>query len=433
MNKNFVLDTNVLLHDAGSLFAFGDNTVCIPIYVIEEIDSFKRDMTERGRAAREVVRQLDRLRQGGKLTAGVPLETGGSVRVVFARDGQMPGRSIAKTVDDRILDAALTLRGEEKDSKTVLITKDINLRIRADALGLAAEDYDREGIDVTEIYAGWREAEVSDEAMAGFFSDGEVALEDLELSANEYVSMTCPGGGDPALGRYSKTSGRVGPLAKKRRVSGIRARNREQQFAFDLLLDDEVQLVTLLGKAGTGKTLLALAAGLYKVGERGGYQKLLVSRPVIPMGRDIGFLPGDIEAKMDPWMKPVHDNLEYLMNLSPGGMDDRRPDDFTLDGMVVVEPLTFLRGRSIPNQFIIIDEAQNLTPHEVKTIITRAGDGTKIVMTGDPDQIDNPYLDAVNNGLTFLIQNFRDQPIAGTITLAKGERSPLAELASNIL
>jgi len=451
MVKNFVLDTNVLLHDANALFQFADNTVCVPIYVIEEIDNFKRDLSELGRNAREVVRLLDQLRHQGDLREGVPLgdDRRGSLKVIFAENptangsgnGKAKGKAggDGKAMDNRILQAALELNERDKEHPCVFITKDINLRIRADARGLEAQDYDKERIDITEVYAGFREVEVQEAVLAAFYEQHSVVLEGVDLQPNEYVTLVAPGGGKPSYGRFDGLKGRVVPVqdTMRRRVTGIRARNAEQMFALDLLLDDDVKLVTLIGKAGTGKTLLALAAGLAKVNEEGGYSKMLVSRPVIPLGRDIGYLPGDIQEKMDPWMKPVYDNLEFLLSLhtyaSEGARKAGGHEGLPLDGIVEVEPLTYLRGRSIPNQYIIIDEAQNLTPHEVKTIITRAGDGTKIVLTGDPYQIDNPYLDSVNNGLTTVAQKFKGQTIAGTVTLRRGERSPLAEVASNLL
>ena len=442
MVKNFVLDTNVLLHDAHAIFGFADNTICLPIYVIEEIDNFKRDLTELGRNAREVARKLDELRRSGNLRDGVALEGGGHLRVIFAEhaatNGNGKGKAPdSKTMDNKILQSALELMEHEPETPCVLITKDINLRIRADARGLPAEDYDREQIDVSEVYSGYRQVEVQDDVLASFFEAHEVVLEGVELFANEYVILSTPSGGQPAYGRFDAAKGKVVPVldSRRKRVFGIRAKNPEQMFALDALMNDDIKLVTLVGKAGTGKTLLALAAGLAKVNDDGVYTKLLVSRPVIPLGRDIGFLPGDIEEKMQPWMKPVYDNLEFLLSLNPYAGDGKKggQDELPMDGVVEVEPLTYLRGRSIPNQYIVIDESQNLTPHEVKTIITRAGEGTKIVLTGDPYQIDNPYLDSVNNGLTTLVQKFRGQPISGTVTLMTGERSPLAEVASNLL
>jgi PhoH-like ATPase len=238
------------------------------------------------------------------------------------------------------------------------------------------------------------------------------------------------------MARYNAIKGKVVPLLRpqKEGVWGVRPRNREQSYTLDLLLNDEVKLVTVVGKAGTGKTLLAIAAGLHKITEEGLYQKLLVSRPVFPLGRDIGYLPGDVEQKLNPWMQPIYDNVEFLMNLSRADKKAGRGYHELIDlGILEIEPLTYIRGRSIPNQFIIVDEAQNLTPHEVKTIVSRVGEGTKIVLTGDPFQIDNPYVDSTNNGLVHVVNRFRQEKLAGHITLTKGERSALAELAANLL
>ena len=442
MKKNFVLDTNVLLHDPRSIFGFGDNDVVIPIYVIEEIDNFKRDLSSLGRNARQVSRQLDEFRAQGKLREGVSMgPERGSIRVLMAERKLSPNHAAeGHTVDDKILAVALDLLEREKATPTVFVTKDTNLRIRADALGLHAVDYDVEGLsDLDELWRGIHEVDVDAEAVNEFYASGALA---------------CPAGAEPpppnafvvlrdrtnpqhsAVGKYSAARQAFVQLIKtpKEGVWGIRPRNKEQSFALDLLLNDEVRLVTIVGKAGTGKTLLAIAAGLQKTMEDVVYQKLLVSRPIFPLGRDIGYLPGSVEEKLNPWMQPIFDNVEYLMNLSRSEKKAGRGYHELLDlGILEIEPLTYIRGRSIPNQFIIVDEAQNLTPHEVKTIITRVGDGTKIVLTGDPYQIDNPYVDQTNNGLIHVVNRFRSERLAGHITMSKGERSPLAELAANLL
>jgi PhoH-like ATPase len=280
------------------------------------------------------------------------------------------------------------------------------------------------------------EREVKGADVDTFYSQGALALPDVEVAANQYVLLR--DGDSPshtALGRYDANQGKLVPLRKMRDgVWGIRPRNKEQHCALDLLLADDVKLVTLVGKAGTGKTLLAIAAGMQRVVEERTYSRLLVSRPIFPLGRDVGYLPGDLEQKLNPWMQPIYDNVEFLMGLSKQDQKNGRSYRELIDmGFIEIEPLTYIRGRSIPNQFIIVDEAQNLTPHEVKTIITRVGESTKIVLTGDPYQIDNPYVDATSNGLTSIVQKFKGQAIAGHVTLSKGERSPLAELASNVL
>jgi PhoH-like ATPase len=454
MQKNFVLDTNVLLHDPLGMFQFADNIVFIPIVVLEEVDQFKKELSDRGRSAREVCRRLDELREQGHLADGVPLKNGGLLKVAIATADLPTTLSIARpghNVDNMILATALRVRDSNPGMPTILVTKDVNLRIRADALGLSAVDYDVERITIEELYSGSAEVTIASELINTFYQDGRVALDVLkagasewprELFMNEYLLLRSRDNpSQTALGRVDTATGQLMPTRKLREgVWGIRPRNKEQHCLLDLLLNDDIKLVTLVGKAGTGKTLLAIAAGLQKVTEERVYHKLLVSRPIFPLGRDIGFLPGTVEEKLNPWMQPIYDNVEFLLNLSqPGGAAhrDRRQgqshQDLVAMGLMAIEPLTYIRGRSIPNQFMIVDEAQNLTPHEVKTIITRVGDNTKIVLTGDPYQIDNPYVDASNNGLTTVVERFKGRALAGTITLLKGERSPLAELASNIL
>lgn len=429
--KNYVLDTNVLLHDPRALYAFEDNHVVVPIYVIEEIDNFKKDLSELGRNAREVARLLDAHREDGAISEGVPLENGGTVQVALGSADDRPSNSAA--MDHYILKCAIAVQ-ESTEIPTVLVTKDVNLRIRGDAFGLKTVDYEPEGIQVEELYSGSEELETTGAVIDKLYADGETTV-DAELTPNEYVLLRDENdAAHTALGRYDEEKGALVPVRKLRDgVWGIRPRNKEQHYALDLLLDDDVKLVTLVGKAGTGKTLLALAAGLQKVTEEQTFQKLLVARPIFPLGRDIGYLPGDIEEKMNPWMQPIYDNMELLLGLSKGEQKGRSYSELIDLGFVEIEPLTYIRGRSLPNNFMIVDEAQNLTPHEVKTIITRAGEGTKIVLTGDPYQIDNPYIDASNNGLTTVTERFKNEGIAGHVTLAKGERSALAELATQIL
>jgi PhoH-like ATPase len=434
--KNLVLDTNVLLHDPRSIFAFEDNHVIIPIYVIEEIDTFKKELSERGRNAREVARSLDSFRDKGRLSEGVPIGNGGVLRVAIGKRAMPDALRASQIVDNFILAVALEVRDQEQSVKTILVTKDVNLRIRADALGLLADDYNAEKIDIQELYSGTIELDVPGKLVDSFYADSALPMENDDLHANQYVLLrSTESSVQTALGRYDAQHKRLVPVKKLREgVWGIRPRNKEQHYALDLLLNDDIKLVTLVGKAGTGKTLVALAAGLQKVVEEQIFQKLLVSRPVIPLGKDIGYLPGDIEEKLNPWMQPIYDNVELLLGFNKGDKKEGRNYAELIDlGYIEIEPLTYIRGRSIPNQYMIVDEAQNLTPHEVKTIITRVGDGTKIVLTGDPYQIDNPYVDAANNGLTTVVERFKDEPIAGHVTLTKGERSNLAEIASNLL
>ncbi len=436
--KNYVLDTNVLLHDARAIFAFADNNVVIPIYVIEEIDTFKKDQTELGRNARQVARLLDAHRVDGGLSKPQQLDngSGGTVRVALAKSPPKNPSYDSRSMDQRILEIAIEVRDGDPATPTILVTKDVNMRIRGDALGLTAVDYDTERVTIEDLYPGHREVGASAGAIDALYADGgtTVAVEG-GLYANEFVLLKDETTGKSALARHDKATGKVVPVKKLREgVWGIRPRNKEQHYALDLLLNDEIKLVTLVGKAGTGKTLLALAAGLQKVTEEDIYGKLLVSRPIFPLGRDIGYLPGDIEEKLNPWMQPIYDNLELLLGLNRSDKKEGRSYQELVDlGFVQVEPLTYIRGRSLPNVYMIVDEAQNLTPHEVKTIITRAGEGTKIILTGDPYQIDHPYLDSSNNGLTTVAERFKPEALAGHITLAKGERSPLAELATQVL
>ncbi len=436
--KVFVLDTNVLLHDPNSILHFQEHDVVIPIVVIEEVDHFKKDQTEVGRNARSVSRMLDRLRAAGSLSRGVPLEGGGSLKVDVAAHSLDLGILSADKhkADNQILACARELLHTLKEH-VVLVSKDTNLRIKADAIGVQAEDYTTDRVEMEELYAGHRTWEVEPAQVDLLYDGGLPPDPDLHLHPNQFVTLvdrTNPS--HTALGRLLAGDNLLHPLRRLEAPPwGIKPRNREQQFALDLLLDDSVQVVTLLGKAGTGKTLLAIAAGLQQVVDDERYHKLLVSRPVMPMGRDLGYLPGDIGEKLRPYMQPIYDNLEFIV---AANVEARRRTTMTAAqleeaGYLSVEPLTYIRGRSIPSQFLVVDEAQNLTPHEVKTILTRAGEGTKVVLTGDPQQIDNPYVDASTNGLSFLADHFKHLDISGHVTLVKGERSRLAELASTFL
>jgi PhoH-like ATPase len=438
MKKIFVIDTNVLLHDPRAIFSFEDNDVIIPIVVIEELDKFKKGIDEMGRNARQVSRFLDEFRQKGKLSQGVPLEGGGNLRVELNHQSPqlLPNELIATKADNRILATALNLMHDHLP--VVLVTKDTNLRIKADALGLRAEDYESDTVTLDELYSGEAGLSVGPGVIDEFYVRGELPPADPKPYPNQFVLIkNSANPSQTALSRYSQQKNSLVPIANtKHGVWGITARNKQQQFALDLLLNDDIRLVTLVGRAGTGKTLLALAAGLEKTIENRAFQRLVVSRPVFPLGKDIGYLPGDVEEKLRPWMQPIRDNLDFLMGASAvaGRAKGKKDLQSLFDlGMIEVEPLTYIRGRSMPNQYLIVDEAQNLTPHEIKTIITRAGEGTKVVLTGDPYQIDNPYIDSSSNGLTFVVDRFKEEPIAGHITLVKGERSDLAELAATLL
>ena len=441
MKKIFVVDTNVILHDPTAILRFEENEIVLPIAVIEELDRFKKQPEMTGRNAREVSRSLDQLRQQGHLTTGVELSNGGSLRVALSdRDTlkKLPLELSGDVADNAILAVGMQCK-QRCQCPVIVVSKDTNLRIKADALGLNAEDYETDKVDVEELYTGTTEVFISAEQIAEFFQTGSIVLEREFLPNQDITLVDKMNPSHTALGMAEGKSSKIIPLIElpKLGVSRIQPRNREQRFALNLLLQDSIKLVTLVGKAGTGKTLLAIAAGLQKVADEKLYTRLLISRPVVPMGKDLGYLPGDVNEKLTPWMQPLYDNFDLIFGTQdtkekPGHW--RRGHEELIEmGVLQIEPLTYIRGRTIPQQFLIIDEAQNLTPHEVKTIITRAGEGTKVVLTGDPDQIDNPYIDAASNGLTYVVERFKDEPLAGHITLAKGERSGLAERATALL
>ncbi|WP_075981060.1 PhoH family protein [Bacillus massilinigeriensis] len=442
MNKIYVLDTNVLLQDPYSIFSFEDNEVVIPAVVLEEVDSKKRYMDEIGRNARHVSKLIDSLRQTGKLHEKIPLENGGVLRIELNHRSfkQLQDIFVEKTNDNRILAVAKNLSIEEETKENgrpvILVSKDTLVRVKADAIGLHSEDFlsDRV-VENDHIYTGIIELYMNVELLNKYYEKGELPLSEITnhpFYPNQFLIMRdALGSSSSAIGMVERTGKKVKKLIfEYDHIWGIRPRNVQQTMAIELLLRKDLPLITLIGKAGTGKTLLALAAGLMQTEDLGEYKKLLVARPIVPVGKDLGFLPGEKEEKLRPWMQPIYDNLEYLFNTKkPGELDA------ILAGMgsIEVEALTYIRGRSIPDQYIIIDEAQNLTKHEVKTILTRVGEGSKIVLMGDPEQIDHPYLDAYNNGLTYVVERFKDQAIAGHIKLVKGERSGLAQLAADIL
>ena len=442
MKKTFVLDTNVLIHNPKALESFEDNTVVVPLGVIEELDTFKKYQDERGRNAREVARMLDDLRQKGKLQEGVNLPNGGVLRVeTSVLNGDLPPSLSHSKVDNYIVGIALALKNKGENVR--FISKDINVRIKADALGLIAEDFETNKINIDELYSGWVAVTVKDAEVDEFYKSGKLSLvpylEQNALYDNEFLLLKSDiHEGKTALAIYKDSLKQAQPLwFKDPEAWGIKALNREQHFALNLLLNDRISMVTLVGSAGTGKTLLALAAGLLKSLDEKKYRRVLVSRPIVPMGKDIGYLPGTKDEKLMNWMQPIFDNLEFILDKGHLQSDSEDVDDkvqYLLDShKLELEALTYIRGRSIPKQFMIIDEAQNLTPHEIKTIVSRAGVGTKIIMTGDPYQIDNPYLDASSNGIVYLAERFKGQEIFGHITLSKSERSPLAALAAKTL
>ncbi len=430
--KTFVLDTNVILHDPLAMFAFQGSRVVIPMPVIEELDTFKRNNDERGRSARLVARKLDELRKKGKLSEWVDLEHGGKLKVEIQVSGGLPSSFSQHTKDNEILSCAQFLR--KQGENVVFISKDINLRIKAEALGLETQDYEKSKVDIDVLYAGWREAAVDTAFIDRFYKDHKAALPGVEFKPNEFAILKS--GSQSALARFDAKAAALVPVAKSDSAPwGVKPLNTEQRFALELLLNKDIQLVTLVGVPGSGKTLMALAAGLQQTLEEKVYRRILVGRPVVAVGHDIGFLPGTKQEKLTNWMGAIYDNLSFLLERPKGSLETTDMDIQMLieDGSLEIEAVTYLRGRSLPNLYIIIDDAQNLTPHEVKTIISRAGKGAKIILTGDPYQIDNYYLDASSNGLTYLVERFKGQPTFGHVTFTKSERSPLAALASDLL
>ncbi|MFJ7638734.1 PhoH family protein [Peribacillus sp. NPDC097264] len=442
MDKIYVLDTNVLLQDPYSIYSFGVNEIVIPAVVLEELDSKKRYMDEIGRNARQVSKLIDHFREKGKLHQSIPLHNGGSLRIELNHRSfhELQEIFVEKTNDNRILAVAKNLSLEEEtkeEGKTViLVSKDTLVRVKADAIGLEAEDFLNDRVvELDHVYGGYKEIFVSIDNLNKFYEKSYLELEELsedQYYPNQFLLMKDTlGSSASAIGIINENCKTVKKLMYEgEHIWGIKPRNVQQTMALDLLLRSDVQLVTLIGKAGTGKTLLALATGLLQTEDLAHYKKLLVARPIVPVGKDIGYLPGEKEEKLKPWMQPIFDNLQYLFNTKkPGELDA------ILAGMssIEVEALTYIRGRSIPDQFIIIDEAQNLTKHEVKTILTRVGERSKIVLMGDPEQIDHPYLDEYNNGLTYVVEKFKTERIAGHVKLIKGERSTLAQLAATLL
>ncbi|MEM9807243.1 MAG: PhoH family protein [Cyanobacteria bacterium P01_D01_bin.56] len=441
MKKTFVLDTNVLLHDPKAIYRFEENDVILPIATIEELDRFKKSLDETGRNARQVSRALDKLRSQGSLIEGIALDGNGVLRVSLCHQetlNSLPLELEGDKADNEILAVALEHK-QTCQCPVVLISKDTNLRIKADTLGLSAEDYETDKIDIDDLYSGTGELLVHADQLTELFRGGTLVL-DSKFYPNQFLTLVDVNNpAHTALAMVDSESGHIVPLPKipYAGISQIHPRNREQKFALNLLLNDNIPLVTLVGKAGTGKTLLAIAAGVQKVSEQRGYSRVLIYRTVVTMGRDIGFLPGDVNEKLTPWMQPLYDNFDLIF----GTQDPtdkpahwRRGHEELMEmGLLQIEALTYIRGRTLPQQFLIVDEAQNLTPHEVKTILTRAGEGTKIVLTGDTAQIDNPYVDAESNGLAYVVERFKYEPLAGHILLTRGERSALAERSTELL
>lgn len=439
MKKIFVLDTNVFLNDPNAFFGFEDNDVVIPSVVIEEIDGKKRLQDDVGRNARAFARALDRLRTEAPLNEGVRTPGGGQLRIEMNHQKNQRMAHFFPEInnDNRIISVAYTIHEQEgpEGRPVIIVSNDAIVRIKADSLGIRSEIYRNDQVvDSQEhLYAGFAEVHLPHDQIDAFFTHRHLDASVLPLSPHPhqfFILRDQEGSNQSALARCRDGKTLEPFYFLDDQVWGIHPRNVQQKMALELLLDDSVPLVTVAGRAGTGKTLLALATALSKVLDEKRYHKLLVARPVIPMGRDIGFLPGEKDEKLRPWMQPIYDNLEFLFSA-----DEKNPLENMMAGTknIEIEALTYIRGRSIPRQFIIIDEAQNLTRHEAKTIISRVGEQSKIVLVGDPDQIDHPYIDSTSNGLSYTAEQFKNQHLAGHVTLVKGERSELAELAADLL
>jgi len=441
IKKNILLDTSVCLTDSESIFKFGNNDIFLPLKVLEEIDKHKKRQDSVGINARKTIRFLDELRAKGNLQKGVRLGKGkGILKVVsyeIAHEANFPPDLNINIPDHIIIASAMAIAKSNSKRKTIVVSNDINMRVICDSLGLQAQDYKSEEVvtNTEELYDGFSQIVVDDETIDRFYVDekiflDEFDLEDERLSPNQYLMLSSVANPKKTcLARYEDAQS---PLKKIIHTSipdwNIKPRNKEQSFAIDMLLDPSIKLVSLIGRAGSGKTLCAIAAGLQQtIGGENLYSRLIVSRPIQPMGKDIGFLPGTMQEKMLPWLMPIQDNLKFLMG------DKTNLEMYVDKGKIEIEALTYIRGRSISDAFIIIDEAQNLTRHEIKTIITRIGENTKIVLTGDIEQIDNIYVNETSNGLAHAVESFKDYKIAGHITFRKGERSELATLASKVM
>jgi len=430
--KLFILDTNVILHNPDAITSFADNEVLIPMDVIEELDKFKRDSDEKGRNARDAIRKIDTYRSKGSLRDGVELENGGILRVNTKPITHDDDALSFDKVDNRIVLLA-SMYKKENGRQVIFVTKDMNARIKADSLGVKTMDFEKQKVDFAKLYSGWREILLAGDEVDRFMSEERFAYEDDDFYANEMILLKAKDDEKhTAMGRYDASKKCIVKLKTgDSDLYGIRTRSREQVMAAELLLNNDIRLVTLLGAAGTGKTLVALAAGLRKVIDENAYRRILVSRPIMPLGRDIGYLPGSKDEKIAQWMMPIFDNMEFILDHKRGNTEG--VDSMVANNIIQLEAVTYMRGRSIAKQFIIIDEAQNLTPHEIKAIISRVGPGSKMVLTGDPYQIDNPYLDASSNGLTYAVEKLKGQPSFGNMFFTKNERSDIASMAAELL
>ena len=435
MQKCFVLDTNVLLHNPESLEGFSDNVVVIPLTVIEELDHFKRAQNKTGVHARQVLRKIGPLVEKGLIKKGIPFNSGGLLRVVIGNHHKK--RALDNAINDnKIIGTATELKREYPS--VIFVSKDTNARIKAAALGLRVMDFEKQKVNYDVLYKGWKREILTSKKFDSFCKDRSMAVNGDYFPNQHILIQKGESKKSTIMAWYNDKKKAIHQITNERKAMGVKPLNIEQRFVFNILLNPDIKFVTIVGKAGTGKTLLALACGLEQVIEQDSiYDKLLVARPVIPMGKDIGYLPGTKDEKLANWMQPIFDNLAFIFNDNKRTQRSNRSSDsvsYLLDTkQLEIEALTYIRGRSIPKQYIIIDEAQNLTPHEVKTIVSRAGKGTKIVLTGDPAQIDNPYLDENSNGLSYAAERLKSHAISGHILLSKSERSDLAAVASDLL
>lgn len=434
--KTFVIDTNVLVHDPTAIKKFKQNDVVIPLSVLEELDGLKRGSDEVGKNARDVIRYIDSLKaeKSGDLHVGVEIPEGPKIRIhldVYPEKVQGFPLPLDRSSNKFLLIAYLL---KERGEAVVIVSKDFVTRVKAEAMSMEAEDFENLKASYEEMYRGFRKVSTTKAEIDLFHKDGSIVLAEEGFRPNEYAILNSPDKGS-AVCKYSIKSKKLEPLLPMQRdIWGIQPLNLEQRCAIDLLLRDDLHLVTLIGQAGTGKTLLALACGMRKVFDENVYSRILVSRPIVPLGKDIGYLPGTKEEKLYHWMQPIYDNLEFLCSTTSGESNSAAALGFIMESKKIeMEAVTYIRGRSLPKIYMIIDEAQNLTPHEVKTVISRAGKGTKVILTGDPTQIDNPYLDKDSNGLTYAVNRFKNHKIFGHMFLEKTERSELASLAAEIL
>ena len=432
--KIFVLDTNVLIHKPDAIMSFKECDVVIPLWVLEELDHLKTEHSDRGRSARHAIRFLNDANKNnnGNMRDGLKLADKITLKVMLTHHDFKDLDLSTTKADNKIILCAYDL--QQEGSRVFFVSKDINARIKALSLGVHAVDYEKHKVSIQTLYMGYQEESTDEESIKKFLEEGEMECTGNDVIANQFTEFSSDVSGKTIyLGRYDFKANKILHIPSTiEPVMGVSPLNVKQRMAFELLLNPDIKCVTLVGKAGTGKTLLALASGLKLVLDEKNYTRVLVSRPIIPMGKDLGYLPGAKKDKMSHWMQPLYDNLEYIIGSSKS-QNLKSIDHLLNNKLIEVEALTYIRGRTLPKQFIIIDEAQNLSPHEVKTIVSRAGSGTKVVLTGDPYQIDNPYLDEESNGLTYLVEAFKGQKLAGHITLDKSERSELAELATELL